>query len=151
MRPNHLGASMMGLEEWGVEMPVKTAVTSDDCFTPSWVMRMFEEYHDPCPAYGKMNEPDDLTGIWKEDKIFINPPYSNPLPWVLKARRSHEIMNNVIVMLLKHDSSTEWYRVLHESGARFIMFNGRLNFTGDYVLKDKKAAAPFPSVLAVLS
>ena len=49
-----------------------------------------------------------------------------------------------IVMLLKHDTSTEWYRLLHEAGAKFLLVNGRLKHqTG--------RACAFPSVLAVMS
>jgi len=68
----------------------------------------------------------------------------------LKGIRSHQKNHSTIVFLLKHDSSTEWYRLLHEAGARFLMFNGRLSFGGEYT-KNSKSVAPFPSLLAVLS
>jgi len=76
-------------------------------------------------------------------KTFVNPPYSNPLPWVEKAIEEHEA-GRTIVMLLKHDTSTRWYALLHEAGAKFLMVQGRLKHqTG--------RSAAFPSVLAVLS
>ena len=141
----------MGLEEWGVEIPIKVKkITSDDCFTPNWVMNMFKFYYDPCQPYAIDSDYDDLTGVWLSSQVFVNPPYSDPKPWILKGIRSHQKMNSTIVFLLKHDSSTEWYRLLHEAGARFLMFNGRLNFTGEYT-KNCNSVAPFPSLLAVLS
>ena len=75
--------------------------------------------------------------------VFVNPPYSNPSAWVMKA--IEEARNGLpVVLLLKHDSSTEWFRLLHEAGARFIMINKRLKHrTG--------RSAAFPSVLAVLN
>jgi len=43
-------------------------------------------------------------------------------------------------MLLKHDSSTEWYRLIHESGGYILMINKRLKHQTGKV-------APFPSIL----
>lgn len=75
--------------------------------------------------------------------MFVNPPYSDPLPWVLQGIKEHQ-KGKVVVFLLKHDSSTRWYRALHEAGAHFLMVEGRLRHgTGK--------PANFPSVLAVLA
>ena len=125
---------------------------SDDWGTPIWLMDLFEEWYDPCPLGGSENGhvPDGLEGeIWYANRIYINPPYSNPKPWVEKAIRTHQadpVFPAQIVMLLKHDSSTQWYRMLKEAGARFLMIEGRLRFRGS-----KNGPASFPSVLAVLS
>ena len=160
---------------------------SDDYPTDEWLARLFESYYDPCPLYAKEN---GKNGLDKADSwayadykgVFINPPYSNPKPWVEKAIRVHlearrcirrdidkkdpkqsdrdwlhwgnececwdcrewDSSADCIVMLLKHDTSTEWYRLLHEAGARFLLVNGRLRHgTG--------RSAAFPSVLAVLT
>jgi len=49
-----------------------------------------------------------------------------------------------IVMLLKHDSSTRWFRKLHEAGSHFLLISERLSYqTGK--------TANFPSVLAIIS
>ena len=92
---------------------------------------------------------DDLNGTWNiplGGGIFINPPYSNPKPWVEKAIRTRQHIPVTIVMLLKHDSSTQWYRMLKEAGARFLMVEGRLTYKGP-----KSKPCSFPSILAVLS
>ena len=118
---------------------------TDDWGTPDWLMNIFDTWFDPCPIAGK----GGLTRSWGgqvENKVFVNPPYSNPRPWVEKAIKTHRQTSTTIVMLLKHDSSTQWYRMLKEAGARFLMIEGRLRFKGE-----QNGPAAFPSVLAVLS
>ena len=118
----------------------------DDYETDEWLMDLFGDWYDPCPNGALERCPDDLKGVWDDlypFRIFINPPYSNPLPWVKKAILVNEEYEHTIALLLKHDSSTEWYRLLHEVGAHFLLVNGRLKHqTG-------KGAA-FPSVIVIL-
>ena len=110
---------------------------NDDLQTPLWLMKVFQEWDDPCPLNGS----GGLEREWGR-AVFINPPYSNPLPWVQKAIEESK-KGKMIVMLLRHDSSTEWWRILHEYGAHFLAFIGRLHYS------DKKSAN-FPSVLVIL-
>jgi len=125
---------------------------SDSYHTDEWILSMLGHgYYDPCP-FNPNYEIDGLTLNWNEqaflnckDNIFVNPPYSNPKPWVIKAIETVRAEDNIlpVIMLLKHDSSTEWYRLLHEAGAHFLLINERLKHgTG-------KTCA-FPSLLAVL-
>lgn len=116
---------------------------SDEHYTPDWLMNCFTTFHDPCPPGGK----NGLNYDWAEfhDQIFVNPPYSNPLPWVKKAIQTKFVYPDTsIVMLLKHDSSTQWYRLLIEAKARIFMLQGRIKFKGN------KQSAPFPSILVIL-
>lgn len=40
--------------------------------------------------------------------VFVNPPYSKPLPWILKAREAQ--LNGLgVVMLLNADNSVRWF------------------------------------------
>lgn len=120
---------------------------SDDWGTPDWIMKLFEAWFDPCPLDPQWTRSGlDLPWGKYHDQIFVNPPYSNPKPWVKKAISEHLEHGSSVVLLLKHDSSTQWYRMLKEAGARFLMIEGRLTYKG----KDSKPCA-FPSVLAVLS
>ena len=116
---------------------------SDDYPTDLWLKSIFKDWFDPCTLHSLETRPefDGLVADW-HDPTFVNPPYSNPKPWVQKAIRESSYGIRV-VMLLKHDSSTEWYRLLHEARAHFLMINGRLKHgTGK--------SANFPSILVVL-
>jgi len=113
----------------------------DDWKTPGWLMRLFSSYYDPCP----LNGTGGLEAEWggASEPVFVNPPYSNPLPWVLKAVQEHR-RGKTVVLLLKLDCSTRWYRELASAGAHIIFINERLHFSDS-------DAANFPSMLAILS
>jgi len=125
----------------------RRALSSDNYRTDKWLMDIFEGWYDPCPLC-----PEDeliengLNVHWaaRGTQVFVNPPYSNPLPWVKAAIEEKSLTPEMtIVMLLKHDSSTEWFRLLHEFGAHFLMVNKRLKH-------ETGRSAAFPSVLVVL-
>lgn len=144
-------------------------ISGDNYRTDQWILDLFPDYYDPCPLnwnYDPDNDEDGLKVSWNwcdYDGVFVNPPYSNPLPWVKKAISEHQKAGMVydpcsdeydeyaefasaenIVMLLRHDTSTEWYRLLHEAGAKFLMVQGRLKH-------GTNKSAAFPSVLVVLN
>ena len=110
----------------------------DNWRTDTWIAGIFEGWFDPCPLDPEW-EIDGLTSVWPNQRVFINPPYSNPKPWVKRAIDHPK----TVVLLLKHDTSTEWYRMLHEAGAKFLLVNGRLKHGSG-------VGCAFPSVLAVL-
>lgn len=118
-------------------------MTNDNYATDKRIMDLFEDWFDPCPL--DHNPPflfDGLNTEWK-DKTYVNPPYSKPLPWVEKAIKESK-KGKTIVMLLRMDTSTKWFRLLQEAGAIFMWINGRLRFnTGK--------PAPFPSMLVILN
>tara|TARA_R100000664_G_C2704322_1_gene103502 strand:+ start:428 stop:754 length:327 start_codon:yes stop_codon:yes gene_type:complete len=102
---------------------------------------MFDDWFDPCPFDPRWTK-NGLMIDWP-DKTFINPPYSSPMKWVEKAIFHHN-EGKRMVLLLKHDSSTKWYKSLHQESASFLMVDRRLKYqTGK--------SAPFPSILAVLT
>ena len=118
---------------------------SDDYRTDQWILNMVGDHFDPCP-YNPAHDIEIYDGLaieWDLPRVFVNPPYSNPKPWVKKAIETHYTYNNVVMLLLKHDSSTEWFRMLHEAGAHFMMINGRLKH-------NTNKGAAFPSVFVIL-
>lgn len=121
---------------------------SDNWGTPDWLMKIFENYFDPCPLNSQIN---GLDIEWKE-KTYINPPYSNPLPWVIKAIEESR-KGKTIVMLLKVDTSTKWFSLLIENRAHIFWLNGRLKFKGKNYFSGngKLSPANFPSMLVVLA
>jgi len=120
---------------------------SDKYQTDKWVLDLVcdENTWDPCPInWNRDLHACSLVIEWDSaDNIFINPPYSNPLPWVQKAIETNHNYGTRIVMLLKHDTSTTWYKLLHQADAKILMFGSRLKH------RTRKGAA-FPQILAVL-
>lgn len=61
-----------------------------------------------------------LTRWWGKNKhVWLNPPYSNPDPFVLKAIEQME-HGNQIDMLLPADNSTAWFRDAQKNAAEII-------------------------------
>lgn len=114
-------------------------MANDNYPTPEWIKDLFINYFDPCP----LNPNPTIDGLkieWKEFN-FVNPPYSNPLQWVLKGIQESK-KGKKVVFLLKLDCSTRWYREIINAGAHILLFNERIKFNGK--------APPFPSMLAIL-
>ena len=124
-------------------------IDRDKYQTDRWVTNMLHTYYDPCPIdYDGDIDESGLQKDWfiqsmpYDFRIFVNPPYSNVTPWVERAIEAYQ-ENCKVYMLMKCDTSTKWFAMLHEAGAKFIFMNGRLRFsTGK--------TAPFPSMLVVL-
>ena len=115
----------------------------DDYASPSWIWDgLLGGWFDPCPVNPNGLRDFDGLGMWP-NRTKVNPPYSDPEPWVNKAIEASK-QGKIIVLLLKHDSSTKWWSKLHEAGGHFLPIIGRLSFP-----KTGKPA-PFPSVLVVL-
>ena len=111
---------------------------NDNWKTPSWLMVHFKNHFDPCPVNFKR---DGLKINWKNPS-FVNPPYSCPEKWVFKAIEEAKKGKN-IVMLLRVDPSTKWYRYLIEQDVYIAFFNRRLRYSD-------KTPANFPSMLVFL-
>ena len=116
-------------------------MNSDDYPTDEFIKQIFEGWFDPCTlSEDELREYDGL-GDW-EDCSFINPPYSNPLPWIKRAIEENK-KGKLIVLLLKADTSTKWFSELQNNGAKFLWINGRLKYKTN-------TPAPFPSMIAIL-
>jgi hypothetical protein len=101
--------------------------TNDNYATPKWLLRVFENWFDPCPL-NPIPIIDGLSIEWK-DKTYVNPPYSDPLNWVRKAIEEMK-KGKLIVMLLRADSSTEYFKLCQEYG-EVIYFGRRIKFNGN--------------------
>ena len=115
---------------------------SDDYRSDEWILNMFQGWYDPCPFKTPKRERHGLSRPWQY-RNYINPPYSDPAPWIARAIEEYKA-GNICVLLLKVDTSTKWYKDLVEAGAHFLFIHGRLKYNTDQ-------ASPFPSMLAVLS
>jgi phage N-6-adenine-methyltransferase len=123
-------------------------MNKDSYLSPSWLLETFDNWFDPCPAIDNP-EVDALKIEWK-DKTYVNPPYSNPLPFVEKAIEESK-KGKRIVMLLKVDSSTKWFAKLIEAKAHILWLNGRIRYMKPEFTFNKNTPANFPSMLVILN
>lgn len=89
---------------------------------------------------------DGLEFDWETRSVFVNPPYSDPLPWCRKLR-DH---NGPWCALLKLDPSTRWWAALMEASPTVAPFRKRLKFESTPASETEHAkgmTANFPSVL----
>ena len=122
-------------------------INTDSYRSDDWILKMFEGYFDACPLNDNP-QIDGLTIEWK-DKTFVNPPYSEPLKWVRKAIEENK-KGKLIVMLLKMDTSTKWFKELQEANAHFLWVNRRLHYNGLHHTYKGNVPFPFPSMFAIL-
>lgn len=110
--------------------------------TPLWVF-LYAEYYwqirfdlDTCalPHNAKVKnfispEQDTLKTNWNGKYCWMNPPYSNPLPFVLRAIQQSVLHNKTVVMLLNVDTSTKWFDMCIRNAKEIVYItNGRIPF-----------------------
>lgn len=74
----------------------------------------------PCGTWEYGN---GLITSWRDLSVFVNPPYSDVLPWAIKAREARSFC-----FLVNEDSSTEWWKVLTEWRCHLFLFRSRIAF-----------------------
>lgn len=112
----------------------KGSVTPDDVRdtwqTPPWLVSYFSNLvggFDLDAASSDANavcdlhytkEMDALSFDWPvKCKAFLNPPYSDPKPWLEHVKRQVDLFNATVVMVLPDDISTKWFRIAVDSAA----------------------------------
>ena len=99
----------------------------DSWHTPTWLLDLIfggQEYFDPCAANPDGLRSFDGRGAWPTDKpVFLNPPYSDPGPWLERAAKHP----GPIVCLVKLDPSTLWWQ-MNVGGFRVVLVGQRLRF-----------------------
>ncbi len=108
-------------------------VANDDIWTPKWVFDQLNCQFDldvassplstHVPAHHKYTEVDDgLTSPWF-GRVWMNPPYSNPTPWVEKWR---EHANGLA--FLPTPKALWFMNLWHDSRVSIAMFNKHMKF-----------------------
>lgn len=110
--------------------------------TPLWAF-LYAEYYwqirfdlDTCalPNNAKVKnfispEQDTLKTNWNGKYCWMNPPYSNPLPFVLRAIQQSVLHNKTVVILLNVDTSTKWFDMCIRNAKEIVYItNGRIPF-----------------------
>lgn len=101
--------------------------------------------------YGYFNDKgvDGLNEIWSIwNTTWLNPPYSNPYPWVKKSYKE-SLRGSNIVCLLPADTSTKWFHewVIGKAEVRFVQ--GRIKFINPETGRECKDSPKFGSMIAV--
>lgn len=92
---------------------------------------------DPCcrPETAKARkffvEADDGLAQQWHGRVFLNPPYSNPAPWLQKAIEETETGRaSLVVALLPVSTDTAWFHDLVKPHAEIRFVRGRIRFYG---------------------
>jgi hypothetical protein len=126
---------------------------SDSWCTPPWLVALVRAVLgtidlDPCSntrsvvgatlAY-TLND-DGLSQPWR-GRCYVNPPYSDPCPWLARCESTH-FEGGSVVALVKGDWSTRWWdRYCRRAPARCLLAS-RVKFVGS-----KHFSANFPSAV----
>lgn len=115
---------------------------SDHWATPWPIVRHLEmEFGafdlDPCCVVDTAKAPkfytqadDGLTQPWF-GRVFLNPPYSKPAPWLEKAIAETSTGGaDLVVALLPVSSDTRWFHSLVKDRAEIRFIRGRVRFFG---------------------
>jgi len=139
-------------------MIVTQEIAKSDCKltdlweTPDYIFNPLNEKYkftlDPCCTYESRKCPryytpevDGLSQSWKDERVWVNPPYSrgNIDLWVKKCLEEGE--NAFIVALLPVSTSSKWFHKYVWNKCRIEFLNKRVKFKG------AKHPAPFSSML----
>lgn len=104
--------------------------------TPQYIRQMVDGFYqgpepwfDPCPTDPDF---DGLKVEWGA-KCFVNPPYSNPLPWVQKGVQEYGRLFTAVkwpeqIWLVRNDHSTQWFRHLVVKATAILLVRKRIQF-----------------------
>jgi len=132
-------------------------VDTDKLETPDWLFKqlksVFNFSFDAAASAGNNKctlWSDSLDTDWKEvargGVVWLNPPYSNPGPFLAKAA-DEAVRGVTTVALIKGDPSTRWWQVFVEGVATLVWIPNRIRFNLNR--KPTKYPASFTTVLAV--
>jgi hypothetical protein len=109
----------------------KSTPQGDSYQTPDWMKQYlateFRWNYDPCPfnpAFDPAKDIDGLTTDWTGKITFVNCPYSNIHPWVVKALASM----CTTIFLIPARTDTPWFRLLIDAKAEITFLSKRVDF-----------------------
>lgn len=82
---------------------------------------------------------------WEFSPAWVNPPYSNLLPWMKKIRKETSTSDTCVVALLPVCPATRWFQHVWDIYDALLFFNRRIKFEG------ASGSPRFDSVLAVFN
>lgn len=145
-----------GFDEWAAPPPPE-GWSSDKWATPPEFVRELEKEFgafdlDPCCEEHTAKAPTFYTSMGLEQpwfgRVWLNPPYSNPQPWLGRAQQATSTSEaQLVVALLPGATDTCWFHelVLPYAEVRFI--RGRIRFYG--WMGTPIGGPRWPSILAI--
>lgn len=134
--------------------------SSDEQYTPRKIIDAVLECFgrialDPCSnSHTNPNVPADrhftkedngLDQDWEEDNAYINPPYSDKEPWIVKTVEEYTSKRlPEAITLTPTDTSTYWFELIWEHASAVCFVNRRLKF----INPANKSGARFASAVA---
>jgi site-specific DNA-methyltransferase (adenine-specific) len=132
---------------------------SDEYETPGWVFdplnKIFKFTLDPaashlshmCHKYYTIDD-DGPSKSWKNEVVFINPPYSKkskPVRWLERVYTDKVV---AAVLLPARTETRLWHDWVWPMASHLFFFRGRIKFNNRLNWVNKPTSAPFPSALA---
>ena len=95
-----------------------------------------------------IKEDNSLIKSWKNEIVFMNPPYSKSYMkyFIRKAYEESEYNNALVVALIPSRTDTQYFHTYITKAKEIIFLKGRLKFLLNGKPQD---AAPFPSMLVI--
>ena len=116
---------------------------TDKGTTPKWFMKILQDHFhfdfDPCPVNWDKSF-DGLVIEWKKIN-YCNPPYSDKLGWLKKAKQEQE-KGNMTVFFLPVDTSTKWFN-------DWLLPNALILFVSTRVKSDLGKTPAFSSLIGI--
>jgi len=146
------------------KLNVHTSSKSDEWETPK---DLFDELNkefnftlDPCctkeNAKCKNNytkNDDGLSKSWKNEIVFVNPPYGRKIGKWIKKSYEESLNGNIIVLLIPARTDTLYWHNYIFNKAEIVFIKGRLKFINrslpSYNENGKLSPAPFPSAIII--
>lgn len=101
---------------------------------------------DPCPFQHDINKWNGLEIKWGK-RNFVNPPYSNVIGWLKKAKYELEFgQSELIVFLVFANTDTKWFHEYCYNKAELRFIKGRIKFID---INGKTGPAMRPSMLVI--
>lgn len=131
-------------------IPIKQLPPKDFWITPDYILERVTKFYgktsnggldwfDPCPSNPEFNGADPYYNWYPRN--YINPPFSNYLPWVRKGL--DELWKNKKmeqIWMMHHDSSALRMKLLLENGSAMCMFKNRVKFIDNETGKPSKGS-----------
>jgi phage N-6-adenine-methyltransferase len=94
-----------------------------------------------CKPYFTIKD-NGLKQSWAGKRCWANIPFSNPAPWLKKAWEESQNNSATVVVLMKHDTSTQHWHKYCTKASDVRLFTRRIRFVKPPTLKISKKTPP---------